>query len=197
MNIGLDIDGVLTDIHGFNFRHAPPYFRRKFGREVEDEGPSDIREIFKCPDNEWISYWRRYLPIYVTLEPARKGAKAFTRKLLKDGHRIIIISKRVFACRKDFMGSLMRGIVRNWLWRNGIWYHEMVFCEEEIPDSKKTACLDKKIDMMIDDDPLNIRAISPIAKVICFDTSYNRECSGENIFRAKDYDEAYDLICGE
>ena len=195
MNIGLDIDGVLTDIHGFNLRHAPLYFRRKFGREVIDEDENDIRDIFKCPDNEWMSYWRRFLIKYVTLEPSRKGAETFTRKLQEDGHRVFIISKRVFAYRQDLMGLLMRGIVRNWLWRNGIVYNELIFCDAEIPDSKKPVCLDKSIDVMIDDEPLNINFIVSVAKAICFETSYNLECSGENIFRAKDYNEAYNFIC--
>ena len=194
MNIGIDIDGVLTDIHGFTLKHAPQYFKRKFDRDVINEDANDIREIFNCPDNEWMSYWKRYLPKYITIEPARKGAKAFTRKLRSDGHEVFIISKRVFACRNDMMGKLMRCIVRNWLWRNGIWYRELIFCDAEIPDSKKTVCLEKNVEVMIDDEPVNLFSVAPVAKAICFETSYNRECSGENIFRAKDYDEVYEII---
>jgi len=194
MKIGIDIDGVLTDIHGFNFRHAPAYFKRKYGREVADKDPNDIRDIFKCPDSEWIAYWRRYLLKYITVEPARKGAKAFTQMLRKDGHEVFIISKRAFTCRQDLFGLIMRAIVRNWLWRNGIWYCKLIFCDNEVPDSKRTVCLDEHVSIMIDDEPLNINSIAPIAKVICFDTTYNRECSGENIFRAKDFQEAYSLI---
>jgi len=47
---------------------------------------------------------------------------------------------------------------------------------------------------MIDDEPLNINSIAQVAKAICFDTSYNRECTGDNIFRARDFEEAYSLI---
>jgi uncharacterized HAD superfamily protein len=42
MNIGIDIDGVLTDIQGFNRRHAPTFFKRMFNRDVVDENPYDI-----------------------------------------------------------------------------------------------------------------------------------------------------------
>lgn len=197
MNVGIDIDGVLTDIHGFNLRHATPYFRRKFGREAVDKNAGDIRDIFKCPDSEWMSYWKKYLPIYVTVEPARKGAKAFVRTLRNDGHNIFIITKRIFTCRQGPMGILMRTIVRNWLWRNGIRYHGLIFCEADVPDSKKTVCIEKNIDVMIDDEPVNLLFVAPVAKAICFDASYNRECSGENIFRVKNFDEAYYLICKE
>lgn len=196
MNIGIDMDGVLTDIQGFNRRHAPHFFKRKFNRTVADESPYDIRDIFKCPEKEYKAYWKKYLFIYAILEPARKGAKVLTRKLRAEDHAVFIISKRVFTCQNNFMGKLMRFIVRNWLWRNGIRYHEIVFCDNDVPDSKRTACLEKHIDVMIDDEAVNINAIAPIAKVICFDASYNRNCSGKNISRAKDFGEVYRLIHG-
>jgi len=194
MNIGIDIDGVLTDIHSYNLKHAPPFFMKKFGREVIDETPYDIRDIFNCPENERVSYWKKHLLSYAIFEPTRKNARKVIRALKKDGHRIYIISKRVFTCQDDFLGKLMRFIVRNWLWRNRICYDEVVFCDNDIPDSKGTACLEKKIDVMVDDEPVNIEAIAPIAKVICFDASYNRDCEGENIVRAMDWDEVYILV---
>jgi len=194
MNIGIDVDGVLTDIQGFNRKHAPQFFRKKFNREVVDENPYDIRDVFKCSEDEYQAYWKKHLLKYATLEPARKGAKKTVRELRKDGHKIFIISKRVFTCRDDFMGKLMRFLMRNWLWRNGIKYDEIVFCDNDVPDSKRTACLEKQIDIMIDDEPVNIEAIAPIAKVICFDTSYNRECDGEGIVRASSWGEVHEIF---
>jgi len=41
---------------------------------------------------------------------------------------------------------------------------------------------------------VNIEAIAPIAKVICFDASYNRECDGADIKRAQAWDEILLLI---
>ena len=84
--------------------------------------------------------------------------------------------------------------MRNWLLRNGIRHKEIVFCDNDVPDSKRAACLEKNIDVMIDDEPVNINAIAPIATVICFDASYNRDCEGENMSRAKDFVDVYDLI---
>jgi len=194
MNIGIDVDGVLTDIHSFNLKYAPPFFKEKFNRDVADESLYDIRDMFKCSESEYKSYWKKHLLKYVTTEPARKGAKKIIRKLHADEHIIFIITKRVFTCQDDFMGKLMRFLLRNWLWRNGIKYHEIVFCDNDIPDSKRTVCVEKNIDIMIDDEPVNINAIAPIAKVICYDTTYNQDCEGENVFRAKNWSEVYKLI---
>ncbi|MDR2570035.1 MAG: hypothetical protein LBD23_07025 [Oscillospiraceae bacterium] len=194
MNIGIDVDGVLTDIQGFNRRHAPRFFKHEFNREVVDESPYDIRDIFKCPDDEYTAYWRKYLLRYATLEPARRGAKKVTRQLRIDGHSIYIISKRVFTCRDDFLGKFMRFLVRNWLWRNGIQHDEIMFCDNDVPDSKRIACEERKIDVMIDDETVNIEAIAPIANVICFDASYNRNCIGNNIKRVHDWYEVLLIV---
>ena len=194
MNIGVDMDGVLTDIQGFNHKHAPVYFKRKFNREVVDVESADIRKMFTCTDKEFLAYWKRHLFRYAITEPARQDAKKIVSKLRAEGHCIVIISKRVFANRKSIIGKFMRLVVRNWLWRNGILYDEIVYCDNDIQDSKQAVCLEKRIDVMIDDEAVNINAIAPVAKVICYDTSYNRECEGENITRAVGWDEIYMLI---
>ena len=188
------MDGVLTDIQGFNRKHAPAFFKKKFDREVADENPFDIRDIFKCSEEEYSAYWRKYLLWYAIFEPARKDAKKAVRKLCEDGHNIFIISKRVFTCRDDFLGKLMRFIVRNRLRRSGIRYNKIIFCDNDIPDSKRTACIENCIDIIIDDEPVNIETIAPIARVICFDASYNRNCAGENITRAKSWNEVCKVI---
>jgi uncharacterized HAD superfamily protein len=137
MNIGIDLDGVLTDIQSFNLKYAPPFFKKKFNRSVVDKTPYDIRDMFKCSEDEYKAYWKKYLFRYAVFDPARKGAKKFVRKLCADEHRIYIISKRVFACQDNFIGKLMRFTVRNWLFRNGIRYHKIVFCDNDVPDSKR------------------------------------------------------------
>ncbi|MCL2365787.1 MAG: hypothetical protein FWC75_01935 [Oscillospiraceae bacterium] len=194
MTIGIDIDGVLTNIHEFNMRHAPAFFKRKYNRDIVDDTPYDIRDIFACPDKEWFAYWRRYLIKYATAEPARQGAKEFTEKLREDGHEIVIISKRVFSARKGPLGKFMRMMVKNWLKRNGIWHREAIFCDHNVADIKRTICLEQGVKILIDDEPENIYAVAEVAKVICFDTSYNQDVTGENIFRAKNFDEAYTLV---
>ena len=194
MNIGIDLDGVLTDIQKFNLKYAPPYFLNKFNRSVVDPNPYDIRDVFCCPENEYKAYWGRYLLQYAIFEPARPKAKETISKLQKDGHIIYIISKRVFTCKKNFMGLLMRTLFRNWLWRNKIPYDAIIFCDNDVPDSKKVACLENNIDVMIDDDTTNIAFIDPTTKIICYDTSYNRDCESENITRVYDWNEIYESI---
>ncbi|MCL2046157.1 MAG: hypothetical protein FWG88_07210 [Oscillospiraceae bacterium] len=194
MKIGIDIDGVLTDIHGFHRRHAPEYFMRKYQRMTIDDSLYDVQEMFGCPPKEFRSYWKRHWIRYVINEPARKDAGQIVRKFLDDGHTIYIISKRAYAYQKSIKGRLMRAFVRNWLYRNDINYEEVIFCDHNAPESKRAVCLEKDLDVMIDDDPENISVIAPVAKVICYDAPYNRDCRGENILRAIDWNTVYMLV---
>ena len=194
MNIGFDVDGVLTDIQGFNLRHAPLFFKERYGRDVVDGDRCDIRDIFDCPLDESIAYWKKYMLYYLICEPARKDAKRTILQLRADGHGIYIVTKRVFSCHPGFKGKLARFLMRNWLWRNGIKHDGIAFCDNDVPDSKRVACLERGIDILVDDEAVNIDAVAPIAKVICYDASYNRECIGENILRARDFCEVYKSI---
>lgn len=194
MNIGIDIDGVLTDIQGFYSRYVPPFLKQKYGRKVTEESINNSSDFSEFSKAEFRAFWQRYLLKYAISEPARKGASELTYKLRKDGHKIFIISKRVFSTKKNLLGFIMRLIVRKWLSRNNILYDELIFCDNDFPDSKRTVCLEKQIDIMIDDESENIRSISKITKVICYSASYNKECTGKNIIRANNFDEIYDTI---
>ena len=194
MKIGIDIDGVLTDIHGFHRRYAPGYFMRKYQRSTVDDSLYDVQDMFGCPPKEYRAYWKKHWIRYVITEPARKDAERIVRRFLNEGHTVYIISKRAYAYQNGIKGKLMRTFVRSWLRRNGITYEEIIFCDHNSPESKRIVCLEKDIDVMIDDDPENISVIAPVAKVICYDTSYNRDCRGENIMRAFDWNAVYKLI---
>jgi len=184
MNIGIDLDGVLTDIRGFY----------RFNRELRNAELSDTRDIFHCSDEQMRRRWKYYLLKYSTIQPARKGAKDLLHKLKKDGHRVLIITKRAYTCRGGVKGRLMRLLVRGWLMRNKILFQRIVFCDSDLPDSKHDACLQHKIDILVDDEPVNIYSVPKTVIPICLDARYNRSCVGENIVRAKGLDETYRII---
>ncbi|MDR3150043.1 MAG: hypothetical protein LBT88_08580 [Oscillospiraceae bacterium] len=186
MNIGIDLDGVLTNISGFY----------RFNRELRHSELNDTRDIFHCSDELLRARWKRYLLKYSTIQPARTGARELLRKLKKDGHKVFIITKRVYTCRGGLKGRIMRLLVRGWLMRNKILFQRVVFCDSELPGSKRDACLAYRIDVLVDDEPVNIYSVPETVTPICIDARYNRSCVGENILRAKGLDETYRLIHG-
>ena len=54
--------------------------------------------------------------------------------------------------------------------------------------------IDNKIDIMIDDTPKNIKAISNVIPVICYNSNYNKLCEGSNIIRCYSWYDIYNTI---
>ena len=50
MNIGLDIDGCLTDIETFHLKYGVPFFEKKFNKSVVNEYGKSIKESKKFND---------------------------------------------------------------------------------------------------------------------------------------------------
>jgi len=178
MRIGIDIDGVLTDIEQWQLDVGGKFFS-KFNKGVEKKDGYEITEIFNVSDELGNQFWNEYLYEYVTKEPSRKYASEVIKKLKDDGNEIYIVTARYLTARNTDDGKRMRDIVVNWLKEQKIYYDEIIFS----PEDKKENCKKYNIDIMIEDKVDNIDKISSIIPVICFHAGYNKECSGNNIYR--------------
>lgn len=191
MRIGIDIDGVLTDIEQWQLDVGGKFFS-KFNKSVENKDGYEITEIFNVSDELDSQFWNEYLYDYVTKEPSRKYASEVIKKLKDDGNEIYIVTARYLTNRDTDDGKKMRKIVRNWLEEQNIYYDEIIFS----PEDKKENCKKYNIDIMIEDKVDNINKISSIIPVICFHAGYNKECNGSNIYRAYNWYDIYNLISG-
>lgn len=63
--------------------------------------------------------------------------------------------------------------------------------QDKLEDCKKN-----NIDVMIEDKVENINIVSTAIPVICFNAGYNKECNGQNIYRAYNWYDIYNLING-
>jgi len=196
MNIGVDVDGVLANVAEFQLNYGTPYFKKKYGYSVINPNAFDVKEIFGCSDGERNKFgWDKTFWHYIIRYPATENAAHVLNKLRTDGHRIIIITGRVFVTQQDFKGWLYRFTLKNWLKRRKIPYDDIFYCDEHNAASDKIlACQKHSIDVMVEDKAENIIALSKFTKVICFDAPYNRNCEGENISRAHNWDEVYQYI---
>lgn len=191
MRIGIDIDGVLTDIEQWQLDVGGKFFS-KFNKSVENKDGYEITEIFNVSDELDSQFWNEYLYDYVTKEPSRKYASEVIKKLKDDGNEIYIVTARYLTNRNTADGKKMREIVINWLEEQDIYYDEIIFS----PEDKKENCKKYNIDIMIEDKVDNINKISSIIPVICFHAGYNKECNGSNIYRAYNWYDIYNLISG-
>ena len=191
MRIGIDIDGVLTDIEQWQLDCGGKFFS-KFNKSVINKDGYEITEIFNVNDELYSQFWNEYLYEYVTKEPSRKYASEVIKKLKDSGNEIYIITARYLTDRNTEDGQKMRKIVIDWLKQENIVYDKIVFA----PEDKLQICLENNIDVMIEDKVANIEKISTRLPVICFHAGYNKHCKNDNIYRVYTWYDIYNLING-
>ena len=190
MRIGIDIDGVLTDIEQWQIDVGSKFYYEKYNKNIINPMGYDFTEIFGVGEQLDNELWNEYLFDYAINEPARKYAGEVINKLKREGNEIYIITARFLTDRGTEIGDKMRNIVVNWLKQYNIYYDKIIFSPEE----KLDICLENKIDLMIEDKVDNINTISKRLPVICFDARYNQECRGDNIIRCYSWYDIYSKI---
>ena len=191
MRIGIDIDGVLTDIEQWQLDCGGKFFS-KLNKSVVNKDGYEITEIFNVSDELDSQFWNEYLYEYVTKEPSRKYASEVIKKLKDSGNEIYIVTARYLTDRNTEDGQRMRKIVSDWLEQENIVYDKIVFA----PEDKLQICLENNIDVMIEDKVANIEKISTRLPVICFHAGYNKHCKNDNIYRTYTWYDIYNLING-
>ena len=93
MNIGIDIDGVLTNHDDYILDFTSKYCYEHNLKGLADANLYEYRKL-DWSENIINDYRKEYFLNYVKSEPARRFASEVIKKLRKDGHKIFIISAR-------------------------------------------------------------------------------------------------------
>lgn len=179
MRIGIDIDGVLTNIEQFVINHVSKYCVDNGITYHIGDSNYDYCKTFHIDKEVENDFWKQYLEYYAIHEKARPFASEIVKKLKEDGHDIYIITSRWLANRDDEVGKRMREIVKNWLNENKIPYDKLIFSKAS-NESKYQEIMENKIDLMIEDNPNNIKELKNYIPVICYDAGYNKDCVEDN-----------------
>ena len=193
MKIGIDIDGVLTDIEKWQLDYGSKFYYENYNKGIINYKGYETNEIFdskqECDDLFWNLYFKDYS---INIE-ARKFASEVIEILKKEGNEIYIITARgSFLSHSSNVMSKEENenIVIEWLSKNNIFYDKIIFS----PEDKLDICIKNDIDIMIEDKVDNIKRISLQIPVICFNAGYNEECEGQNIYRVYSWYDIYNTI---
>lgn len=189
MRIGIDVDGVLTDINQWIIDYGSKMIFEKYNREIENKDAYEFIDMFNVDIKVEKDFWEEYFFEYAKNEPPRKFASEIINKL-KEDNEIYIITARLSDFEKEGQEEnkqKMKDVVIKWFKEYDIPYDEIIFTSE----SKLKICIEKGIDVMIEDNVDNINSISKSIPVICFDARYNRECTGKNIIRCYSWYDIY------
>lgn len=194
MRIGIDIDGVLTDLDRFQFDYFSKFcVENKIEYKIK-ASDYNICKTFGLGKKEEDRFWNDYLKHYAKHEKARPFAAQVLRKLKKrGGDEIYIITARWLTNRDDKLGKEMRKTVKRWLKKNKIVYDKLIFSNAE-KEEKVAEIQEHHIDLMIEDSPKNLTQLSAIIPLICYDASYNQHCKNDNIYRCYSWFDIYNTI---
>ena len=162
MNIGVDIDGVLTDLERMAL---------DFGTKmcVEENIPIELNlsKYWEIEKYNWTKlFWNKNLVPYVVESNPRKFAPQILEKLQEEGNKIFIITARNESGMPPEYEGKMQELTKKWLLDNNIKYKKLIFTDDT---NKLKNCIENNIDVMVEDSPINIKNISQKIKVIKFD----------------------------
>lgn len=155
MNIAIDIDDTLTD----SFEYLMPFVVEYYGKELKELQRNNIS--YSNIPVEWRAYeWdfeKSYYDKVVVRTPFKKDAAKYVRLLQQMGHRIVIITGRTKAFYTDPYAITAEEL------KNGNIVYDKLICTL----NKKQACLEERIDVIIDDlvsncDSASCEGITPV-----------------------------------
>lgn len=172
MNIGIDVDGVLTKYDEYLYKKGIKFFGQK---DNVNEGEYRIRDMFNCSPIMENVFWAAHFIDYCLHEPMIIGMADMINQLQSEGHSIHIITMRANTTGRNPTVKLCRYILERFLFMNGIHPDTINFCTDfDGKNSKVKVCKRLNIDVMLEDAVKNIQILSEITNVICISRKYNK-----------------------
>lgn len=178
MRIGIDINGVINNMDEIKLEYVSKFVSCK-GRKLKNPNAYTMEQMASLSEEEIKEFRDAYQKQFLNIVKSRPFAGETIRQLKLEGHRIILMT-RYYNDKKDPTP------VRNWLYRNGIVYDQLVFT-----DRKELACEDWRIQLLIDDSPIVLNKVSGGLRCFCYETRYNRRFKRANVISVSTWSEIY------
>ena len=102
MRIGIDIDGVLTDIEQWQLDYGSKFYFEKYNKQILNNEGYETTDIFKVDSKLDDEFWTEYFKDYSINGDVRKLANEVIKKLKQDGNEIYIITNIFFGIFFNF-----------------------------------------------------------------------------------------------
>lgn len=101
MNIGIDIDGVLTDVRQFMIDAGLKYCKDNNKGKIVNPNGFNSDDIFNWDKETDTDFWVKNIFSYAENNPVINDASENIKKLKNDGHNIYIITARWLTSNED------------------------------------------------------------------------------------------------
>lgn len=190
MNIGLDIDNVITDFDKDILKEFLLEDKNKRNAGIINKKARHINHgMFDWSQDEVDEFYNNNMErIAKDLKP-RRNCKKYMDKLLQDDHKLILISHRAYPHYLNAEKTTL-----DWLKKNNINYTKLIL--SNAPDKTKE-CKENNIDIMIDDrvSQCKIMRANGINVMLMF-TKYNKR-EKEDLPFATSWENLYEKIIGD
>ena len=188
MKIGIDIDGVLTDVCKYIIDEASRYYYLNGKKRIKNVKAYYSTDIFEIQDDS--DFWDGILFEYAINEPPRKYASEVIKKLKEEGNEIYIITARISDINLgEDVRERMKKVVEVWLEKHGIVYDKIIYSNKKLD-----SCIENNVNIMIEDKPKNILSIATTIPVLCYDSYYNEDIKESNVYRVYSWYDIYAQI---
>lgn len=183
MNIGIDVDNTITDTLPILKEYCKKYNEDVVKRNLQmNEKGFAAGNLYDWTDEEkQVFFDNILLEVFLKVE-TKENAKDIINKLKDEGNSIYIITAR-HKIKEPYK------VTEEMLKKYEINYDELI-----VQIDKKQCCIEKGIDVLIDDETHNINSVSEIIPVIAFEAKHNEECQGNNIIKVNTWNEVYKII---
>ena len=166
MNIGIDIDDTINNLHEIIFEKGKEF--NKCNSIVFNENPNewDWDKAFGWNDELALKFLHQNIEDSYLSASIKENAVNIINKLYNDGHKIFIITSRSKKhCKDPF------GVSEQWLKQHNIKYNKLIVGAE----NKASVCMKNDIDVFIDDHVDFCEGVSKTStKVLMFNSPYNQ-----------------------
>lgn len=187
--VGVDADGVLTDMAAFNMLEGRRFYKRE---PIHLDGYS-AREIYEGTKAQEIIFGLKVLDKYCTDSPLRPGARRALCFMNNEGAELHEITARKFVTERNPIGAHYRRLFEDWLKKYQLPFKSIQYCSESFsPRDKYIACSKLDVDVMIEDKPeVALYLAEQGIPVLLFNAPYNKTVNHPNITRVYTWDECY------
>lgn len=194
MNIGIMIDGVLTNLEQFQFDYGSKFYFEK-NMALKNPRGKNVHEIFHKHGNylksmkKEKSFWDIYYEFYLVSNPPRAFASEILKKLHEHGNVIYLFCTRALFSHILSLEKV-KEYTKLWLIQHGIYFDFLVFS-----DMINVELIQKyHIDLFLDHHPDTIFQFSFSIPVVCFHAKYNELVKGENVYRVFSWYDFYEKL---
>jgi uncharacterized HAD superfamily protein len=195
MNLGIDIDGVMTNFEAFGteyaarwqYFHKMPIIYKPFYKLYYAFGFSrhpDTASMSTDEKNIFEQFYKEILYEYTQNCPVRSTWPEVLQSLKENGHQIFIVTKRYTAYSWLSNTEEKKQAVKDFLQKSNIIYDAIFFPDEN--SNKLEECVKHNLDILLDDDPSVLDEISSYKRItpICFHAGYNEYYRFKNRVRS-------------